>query len=643
MDNSWKLAEYTVSELQESIETNKIIIPKYQRGFVWGIDKQKSLIETIKKGYPFGSILVYEDSKGKQQLIDGLQRCTTIFEYVKSPNNFFDEQDVDVESVYKIIELTELGQSESVRATLLEEIKNIIIRWVKEKHKTLSDLKKMQFFDLAQTISKNYPTLQSFDKITKMIEILQPMLTNYIESFDFITKVRIPVIKLFGKEESMPEIFERINKSGANLTKYQIYTATWSYVGIKLTNPSIFDIVDYVCERYDEMVDGNFEIEDYDSTKMKKDKYLNIFELCFGFGKKLCNDFPYLFGSSDDKTKVEGVGFSLINACLGYKVSDLEKLHINLKKIGNDETINAFLGKILETTSEIDKMLRIVTSFKGNRRDSKNVVVNHTEMQIISIIAFSFVQKYLSFEKDTFSESVRNRSLDLSNQSSNWKNNKKVFQRNCIKIYIMDALNEKWRGSGDKKLNNIILNGAYYYREISWKEFESVLNLWFDSILEERREEKKIATPKECDKILLNIIYAHSFRAADQLGTTNYDIEHLAPKAAIKARLEEINKGKSDAQRLKLPISSIGNLCYLPDVDNRAKGKKTIYEDQGYLKGRNIQEIEEKYSFTVHDNLRWLENENITTEEFENAYYSFVLTRWEKMKEKISSCLFDNN
>ena len=44
MDNSWKLAEYTVSELQEAIETNKITIPKYQRGFVWGKDKQGNFI-----------------------------------------------------------------------------------------------------------------------------------------------------------------------------------------------------------------------------------------------------------------------------------------------------------------------------------------------------------------------------------------------------------------------------------------------------------------------------------------------------------------------------------------------------------------------------------------------------------------------
>lgn len=72
MDNYWKLEKYSVHELQEKIDSNKITIPKYQRGIVWDKNKQKALIETIKKGFPFGSILVYEDKNGKQQLIDGL-------------------------------------------------------------------------------------------------------------------------------------------------------------------------------------------------------------------------------------------------------------------------------------------------------------------------------------------------------------------------------------------------------------------------------------------------------------------------------------------------------------------------------------------------------------------------------------------
>ncbi|MBE7100753.1 MAG: DUF262 domain-containing protein [Clostridiales bacterium] len=641
MDNYWKLEKYSVHELQEKIESNIITIPKYQRGIVWDKNKQKALIETIKKGFPFGSILVYEDKNGKQQLIDGLQRCTTIFNYVTSPNKFFDEQDIDSNCIYQIIELTEVGNSESVRATIFEEIKNIIIKWVCETHKTLNDFKQMQYYDIALLISQNFGTLQSSDKIRKMIDILRPMLQNYIESFDFISKVEIPVIKMFGKEENMPEIFERINSTGAKLTKYQIYNATWSNEWVKIIRPSLFDLVDYVCNRYDEMVEGNFEIEDYDSTKTKKDKCLNIFDLCFGFGKKLCHEFPYLFGKSEDKLKVEGVGFSLINACLGYKVSDLDKLHLNIKKIGDSEKINLFLEKIIETTREIDKTLRIVTTFKGNKRDSKNITINHTEMQIVSIIAFVFGQKYVTLEKDEFTETIKNRALCFDEYSTFWKENRKSFSRNCVKIYVMDCLNEKWRGSGDKKLNNIIFNGAYYYREVNWKEFESTLDLWFNGVLEERREEKKVANPKEPEKVLLNIIYAQSFKAADQLGEKYFDIEHLAPKATMRAKLERINKGKKDSERIKLPISSLGNMCYLPDVDNRSKGKKTIYEDSAYLRGRNIQEIEEKYSFTTHNDLKWIESDELSAEEFTKAYFEFVRNRWERMKQKIKECLFD--
>lgn len=68
MDNSWKLAEYTVSELQEAIETNKITIPKYQRGFVWGKDKQKSLIETIKKAILLDRYLFMRILRGNSNL-----------------------------------------------------------------------------------------------------------------------------------------------------------------------------------------------------------------------------------------------------------------------------------------------------------------------------------------------------------------------------------------------------------------------------------------------------------------------------------------------------------------------------------------------------------------------------------------------
>ena len=58
---------------------------------------------------------------------------------------------------------------------VVEEIKNIIIKWVCETHKTLNDFKQMQYYDIALLISQNFGTLQSPDKIKKMIDILRPM------------------------------------------------------------------------------------------------------------------------------------------------------------------------------------------------------------------------------------------------------------------------------------------------------------------------------------------------------------------------------------------------------------------------------------------------------------------------------------
>lgn len=603
------------------------------------------MIETIKKGYPFGAILIYEDSQGKQQLIDGLQRCTTIFKFVSNPSNFFNEQDIDNSVLYQIIDLMGYanGGSPATRETLLEELKTHLINWV-TKHSSMAEVNQMQFFDFAMLLSTRYPLLNDMNKARTIAELIRPMLTNYISICQFIMTVSIPVIKLQGDQENLPEIFEKINSTGAKLTKYQIFNATWSNETVKITNEKLFDIVDFVCDRYDEMVEGNYVIEDYDSTQMKKHKRLNIFDLCFGFGKMLCRDYPYLFGKSESKTKIENVGFSLINACMAYKVSDIDKLHINLKKIGDEEYINLFLLKILETTSEVDKQLRFVTTFKGNRREkNKNIAVNHTEMQIISIIASLFIQKYVTIEKDENTDAIISRKIDLNTVSSIWKTNKSNFKRNCVITYIMDVLNRKWRGSGDKKLNDIISNNSYYCRNVSWIELERVLDSWFEGVLAERNEEQRPANPDECDKILLNVIYSQTFKAIEHLSEEQFDIEHLATKGILRHYLDTINKSKPDSERLKLPISSFGNICYLPEANNRSKGKKTLYQDTTYLSSRSLEEIETKYSFTTHEDMKWLEVPSYDRETLKTKYFEFVRNRWCKQKEKIKDCLYGEN
>ena len=248
--------------------------------------------------------------------------------------------------------------------------------------------------------------------------------------------------------------------------------------------------------------------------------------------------------------------------------------------------------------------------------------------------------QYVNITRNENTEEIINRTYDIEQVSKSWIDNKSLFKKNCLKIYIIDCLNERWRGSGDKKLNSIIVSNSYYFRDISWEDFEKTLDLWNQNLNNERREEQKPANPKEGEKILLNIIYANELRAADHLGADNFDIEHLATKGLMKAQLEKINKGKDDRDRLKLPISAFGNLCYLIDADNRSKGKKTIYQDTAYLKGKKIEDIENKFTFTNKEDLEWLTIDGWDSETFKELYFEFINKRYNVMKEKIKGFLF---
>lgn len=58
------------------------INPIYQRMFRWDITQQSALIESILLNIPIPPIYVYQNEKGKWNLIDGQQRLSTIFKFM---------------------------------------------------------------------------------------------------------------------------------------------------------------------------------------------------------------------------------------------------------------------------------------------------------------------------------------------------------------------------------------------------------------------------------------------------------------------------------------------------------------------------------------------------------------------------------
>lgn len=80
---SFKTDSYSMSigELVNLYENNEIIIrPEYQRLFRWSHGQKVKLIESIMLGIPIPSIFVYQDESGIWELVDGLQRVSTILQ-----------------------------------------------------------------------------------------------------------------------------------------------------------------------------------------------------------------------------------------------------------------------------------------------------------------------------------------------------------------------------------------------------------------------------------------------------------------------------------------------------------------------------------------------------------------------------------
>jgi hypothetical protein len=80
----------TVRSFLFEIDSSIIVIdPDWQRGDVWTLEQRQCLIDSMIKGMPFGSLMVWVND-GKKVMVDGKQRTTTISKFV---NNQFKTED----------------------------------------------------------------------------------------------------------------------------------------------------------------------------------------------------------------------------------------------------------------------------------------------------------------------------------------------------------------------------------------------------------------------------------------------------------------------------------------------------------------------------------------------------------------------
>ena len=75
--------DFNVKTIVDFIDSGVVIIPGFQRNFVWDIKRASRLIESLIVGLPVPQIFLYEQGRDMYLVIDGQQRLMSIYYFVK--------------------------------------------------------------------------------------------------------------------------------------------------------------------------------------------------------------------------------------------------------------------------------------------------------------------------------------------------------------------------------------------------------------------------------------------------------------------------------------------------------------------------------------------------------------------------------
>lgn len=601
-----KTENWTVKDISDALtdkhkDNKHIVVPMFQRGERWDGKQQKAFIDSLQKGYPVGTLLFYEKFENNQWqyiLVDGLQRGSCIRKYMTDPTEFFfsgTDFDKVCVSIQEII-----GESNRESYTI---IRNMITSYIKAevKYSPIS----IQYYDIAHSICDHFKKTDH-EFIQKIIDTLKNFSIEKQNLYNSIAETTIPINIYNGPEETLPEIFERINSQGTPLDQYEIYAATWPLD--KKYDIHNSEIVEYVVKKYEDLNSKGYTLDNYFPDDLRRNKRLNAFEYLFGLGRYLTNKFDILPDDTkamSDNTVVNPIGFELVNACLN-DTNYIRMLYKNLDKLD----INALESALENAIKFVADSISVITRFKGNTRKENRIL--HPKYLIMSMISTSFKWMYPTTE-------------NLVEEDPLWVERKQAISRNLRNYYVYDIITNYWGEGGTSKLYTAPKRYSTELTAIIWStELEK-----FYAKSMSRKEIDKVASPKKEEYVLLNCIYVNSFTALDQLSIDKFDVEHIAPKKQL-AKLIKICNGEG------LPISCIANLCYLPESANRIKKEKNFYQDEKYCELVKLDEVEKKYSFTKKEDLEWMDYPYQGPNDFEflkESYTAYCRKRFEKLKQ----------
>ncbi|MDH8678719.1 DUF262 domain-containing protein [Fusibacter bizertensis] len=606
--------KFTVEVLKFSEIDNRVNVPKFQRSLVWSTEKKNSLINTIKRGLPIGAILLTK-SKNKYQIIDGLQRITTLKDFKMNPFKYLTTDEVTEKDLISILTATNDAKTtynmfnDHQRTDLINRTNKLIVDNIKE-------LGNLEIYEKSTAISKILIKNISFlsEDMESSIHGFTYKLLKKVEDILNIDNFEIPAIVYTGDDSEIADVFTLLNSKGTKLSKYDVFAAQWHTT---LLNNMDSDIIECVIKKYENsMEETGVEINDFSIESFKKNKQVNIFEYAYALGKLIGDKTKFLFNPKDD-SKVDSLGFTVLAGI--FNISN-KNMHILQSKMTNTNIdYNELMKGIIAISKEIESSLSNFISFKGKDLGA------HSELQLASYIITLFRLSYSVTENGII-------------KNDKFRKEIKQFKSYLPYHYFNDIYRGIWSGSGDTLLDSMVIdeNGtdlnskvanSKYLSEIRREDLKTVLYTWISD------EHERNKTPISSEIKLFHHCIISS--RLSKLDNYKLDFDHIVPKK----RFQNVVNSSS-----KLLISSPCNITLIPEYDNRAKKEKTYYEyssdsNSGVKKTYSIEELA-KFNYPTSTELSFMHNQ-ITFKHTE--YINFIEERKNKLIKDFITALYNKH
>jgi hypothetical protein len=215
----------TVRRLVEKVAIGDLDIPEFQREFVWTKDQVKDLLDSLIRGYPIGSLLIWDlseytsgryihepQSRRKEWIVDGQQRIVSLCLLLSRKPYWMDTNEWN---------------------NLLSKYKIKINVLTLEVALEFPGLKK----DPRWVYPQNILSIRSDEELERIASELSSKIDNklFTKIYSNIKKVwdiqniEVPIIKITTSLEDVATIFERINNAG---TRTKLADVTLAYIAV---------------------------------------------------------------------------------------------------------------------------------------------------------------------------------------------------------------------------------------------------------------------------------------------------------------------------------------------------------------------------------------------------------------------------